>query len=449
MRIQNYAYEKIRHSFDDNKIHLITGPRGVGKRMLVQALIDHVIHDLQVREHRIFRYNLDDILVQLRISEDYERFKAQIEGIIGEQIADLTEPIYFFVEQVQNLPQFFENIHRLHKLNPAKTRMVFSSSIKLANNKAFQESLLADTNIYQLYPVSLREIISSRVNLFKYDSILDAVAQNRLDLERLREVHKKIEPFKKEIKKLIQDYSLYGGGPGVFLTTNPKERLRIAQERMREYFNFDLRLVYQIADLRKFHRIIQILSENNGDLLNLLQLCDRYGINRNTMRKYTGIMNDTFLIEFLPPFLKKQVNKPVMKTPKLYFLNNGVVNYLNRSMGVKPLFDAGHWKANMDTMLYVNLKSLTNRLGPDYSVQFLRDYQEHQLDFLVQGPDSLVPIAIMQDHDDRRQKIKTFRYYLRYCNLISDGAIFGDFDKIDVIDMRSSKLYLLPIWMLW
>ena len=449
MRIQTHAFEKIQRSFDENKIHLITGPRGVGKRMLVQALIDYVTDDLKVIAHRIFRYNLDDILVQLRISEDYEEFKAQIEGIIGEQITALTEPIYFFVEQVQNLPRFFENIHMLHKLNPAKTRVVLSSSVNLVANKAFQETLLSDTNIYQLYPVSLKELISIQVNSLKDESVLDMVAQNKFDLDRLRELHLKMEPFKNEVKKLIRHYSLYGGIPGIFLTTDPEERVHIVHERMREYFNFDLRLVYQVADLQKFNRIIRILSENNGDLLNLLQLCDRYGINRNTMRKYTGIMNDTFLIEFLPPFLKKQVNKPVMKTPKLYFLNNGFVNYLNRSLGMQPLFDAGHWKANLDTMLYVNLKSLTNRLGPDYSVQFLRDYQEHQLDFLVQGPDSLVPIAIMQDHDDRRQKIKTFRYYLRYCKVISDGAIFGDFDKIEVIDMRSSKLYLLPIWMLW
>ena len=143
-------------------------------------------------------------------------------------------------------------------------------------------------------------------------------------------------------------------------------------------------------------------------------------------------MDDTFLIDFVHPHLKTKVAKPIMRTPKIYFQNTGLVNYFNGNTQRDEIENSAQYKSNLDAMLYVNLKSTLEEYSHSLEIKFLRDYQEHQLDFLIPTPKALIPIGITQSTRDQKVKVKTFRYYLRYCQEISDGAIFGDFDKIEL-----------------
>jgi predicted AAA+ superfamily ATPase len=449
MIIHRKINQQLQKRLLQDQIQLISGQRCVGKNIVINNLLDHLKNEKQIPENRIFSYNFDDILVQLEFNATFESLKSRFEKRVNEPLETLSEPIYLIFEQIQNSAELFEIIAALKQVNPSKIKMVLTSSVNLENNESFKKLLAEQTDLHWLHPIALNELIRYNFAPLNDESVLHTIFSNNIELEYFEQLQWIVEPYKDTIREFIKDYLLFGSLPATYTTDDPATRWEILRSYLRVYFERDLRIGFQIADLNKFNSVAQIFSMNNGNILNLLNLCEYYNLNRNTIRKYSGIMDETFLIDFVYPYLKNKVAKPIMRTPKIYFQNTGLVNYFNGTTRRETLENSAQYKSNMDAMLYVNLKSTLEEYAHSLQIQFLRDYQEHQLDFLIPTPKALIPIGITHTASDQKVKIKTFRYYLRYCQQISDGVIFGDFDKIELLEMRGSRLFLLPLWMLW
>lgn len=449
MIIHRKINKKLQKCLSADKIQVICGPRCVGKHVVVQNLIDQLKQEKQIADNRILQFNFDDILIQLEFDVPFDSLKSDFEKQINESLETLSEPVYFIFEQIQNFPELFEKIAALQKVNPDKIKIVLTSSVNIENNSKFQKTLADQFQIHWLQPVALNELIRYNIAPLNDESVLHTIFSNNFDLAYFEQLQWIVEPYKEAIRDFMKDYIVYGSLPMTYETDDPEERWEILRNYLRIYFERDLRIGFQIADLSKFNSVARIFSINNGDILNLLNLCEYYNLNRNTIRKYSGIMEDTFLIDFIHPYLKNKVAKPIMRTPKIYFQNTGLVNYFNGHQERQAVENSAQYKSNMDAMLYMNLKSTLEEYAHSLEIKFLRDYQEHQLDFLIPTSKALIPIGITQTPNDQKVKIKTFRYYLRYCQQISEGVIFGDFDNIELLEMRGSRLFLLPLWMLW
>lgn len=449
MTIQRHIQKKLISAISTNKIQLIMGPRYVGKHDLLNRVIQHLREEQKVPSERIFHFSLDDILVQLEFIEDFSHFVNDIENRIGQPITGLSEPVYFFFDQIQNYLSLAELIVSLYTTNPDKIKIIISSSVNLENDKTYQKTLAQHTNVLHLYPLSLYELIRNDIAPINGESVLSTIFKGKFDLEYFEYIQWIVEPYKDAVLNFFQEYLLYGGLPAIFRHDDAQTRWIELKNSLRQYLQRDIRTVYQISDLKKFDSILKILSTNNGDILNLLNLCDFYQINRNTIRKYSGILHDTFTLEYVPPFLKEKVQKPIMRTPKVYFLNTGLLNYLNKIDSFEKLIQAPEFSRLLESALFVNLKNTMHQLDSKFDIFFMKDYQEHEIDFLVSTPENLIPIGITWESEQKKVKIKTFKYYLRYCKRISDGVVFGKFDKIELLEMRGSRLFLLPLWMLW
>lgn len=449
MIISRKINQTLQERLSQAKIQLISGQRCVGKNIVVQHLVDYLKKEQRIPANRIFRYNFDDILTQLEFSESFETLTQRFEKTVNEPLPMLSQPIYLIFEQIQNSVELFEIIAALKQVNPVKIKIILTSSVNLENNEFFKKHLAEQTEMHWLHPIALNELIRHNFAPLNDESVLHTIFTNNFDLEYFRQLQWIVEPYKEAIREFTKDFILFGSLPATYTTDEPEARWEILRNYLRVYFERDLRIGFQISDLSKFNSVAQIFSLNNGNILNLLNLCEYYNLNRNTIRKYSGIMDETFLIDFVYPYLKNKVAKPIMRTPKIYFQNTGLVNYFNGNLRRETLESSAQYKSNLDAMLYVNLKSTLEEYAHSLEIQFLRDYQEHQLDFLIPTPKALIPIGITHTASDQKVKIKTFRYYLRYCQQISDGVIFGDFDDIELLEMRGSRLFLLPLWMLW
>ncbi|MCI0514140.1 DUF4143 domain-containing protein [candidate division KSB1 bacterium] len=447
--LHQHIFDLLKTTVSQERIQVLIGARNVGKKALIDRWISYLQQDLNVPIVRIFHYEFDDVLVQLEFPETLSELQNQIEKTVGEPIGELAQPIYLIFEQIQNLMTLFENMSQLHQLNPQKIKMILTSSINLTTESGFQKHLAGQSQIHRLDPITLRELIGTSIAPLDGESVLATIVQGNFDLEYFLYLQWLVEPYAGAINEALRDYLLFGGLPAIYQHTASSVRWEVTRDFLRRYFERDLRLIYQITDLKKFKQILYTLSLHNGQILNLLNLTDDYGFNRNTMRKYTGIMRDTLLLDFVNPYLKDVINKPVMRTPKLYFLNTGLVNLLNNHLNFTALETRPQIKSTLETVLYLNLRTILDELSYPIEIAFLRDYQEHELDFLISTPKGLIPIGISYFADDCKFKIKTFRYYLRYCQKISNGVIFGNFDRVEQLEMRGSKLFQLPLWMLW
>lgn len=424
-------------------MQIISGQRCVTKREAVEKFVDILNVNEFVDSSHIHIFDLDDLLTRLDFEEDFTSFKVQIETSLETSIESLTHPVYLIFKQVENATHLFPYIAKLRMKNPEKLKILLTSSINLEANIDYRKYFIEEVDIHRIYPPTLRDVIQSKRIRLPDSSIIEAIAKGKIDLHYFSESAEHMKNHSEEIRKIITDFLLFGGN---YLMNRVGQPVRT---RLKDYYENILVSVYQLTELKKFDQILRILTLQNGNILNLLKMCDTHNINRNTMRKYSGILMDTYMIDYVHPFLKAQVDKPIMRSPKLYFYDNGLVNYLNGIRTFQILENTHNFQSNLDGMLYLNLKAIIADMGINEDIKFLRDYQNHELDFLLSTDNGLVPVGICMDSETRKEKIKTFRYYLRYCQQIYHGIIFDNQDEIECIDMKKSKLYILPIWMMW
>ncbi len=95
------------------------------------------------------------------------------------------------------------------------------------------------------------------------------------------------------------------------------------------YLERDVRQVLNISNLGQFQRFVLMCAARSGQLLNLNSLAADCGISQPTARQWLTVLQASYVVTLLPPF-HRNFGKRLVKTPKLYFLDTGVLCHLLR-----------------------------------------------------------------------------------------------------------------------
>ena len=93
------------------------------------------------------------------------------------------------------------------------------------------------------------------------------------------------------------------------------------------YLNTDLKVLTNIGDMRDFTRFIQLLAANTAQQLNLSHYAHDLGVDVKTIKRWVSILESAYIIFLVSPYYENY-GKRITKSPKLYFYDNGLVNYL-------------------------------------------------------------------------------------------------------------------------
>ena len=147
------------------------------------------------------------------------------------------------------------------------------------------------------------------------------------------------------------------------------------------YLERDVRQIVNVADLRDFERFIRLCALRNGQLLNLTELSRDVGAAVNTIKKWIGILEASNQICLLEPYFSN-TGKRVVKSPKLYFNEVGLVSFLlginQRTLSTSP-FIGNLW----ETLIFSEFRKQQKNLYPENSIWFYRDNRQREIDFLV------------------------------------------------------------------
>jgi predicted AAA+ superfamily ATPase len=155
------------------------------------------------------------------------------------------------------------------------------------------------------------------------------------------------------------------------------------------YVERDVRQVLQVGDLLTFQTFLRLCAGRVGQLLNLSGLGADCGITHATARSWISVLETTFIAFRLPP-LHANIGKRLIKTPKLFFFDTGLLCYL---LGIRtpeqlavhplrgPIFES--WVASEIYKQYVN----RGQVPPLF---FFRDRAGTEVDFVLdRGADVL------------------------------------------------------------
>lgn len=159
------------------------------------------------------------------------------------------------------------------------------------------------------------------------------------------------------------------------------------------YVERDLRQLINITNLSLFQRFIRLCAGRCGQLLNLNSLANDCGVSQSTARQWMSVLEASYIVFLLQPF-HANINKRLIKTPKIYFYDVGLAAWLcgieeEKQIATHPL--RGNLFENMVVM--EALKYRYNR-GKRNNLHFYRDSNGNEIDILYTEGQNILPIEI-------------------------------------------------------
>jgi predicted AAA+ superfamily ATPase len=159
------------------------------------------------------------------------------------------------------------------------------------------------------------------------------------------------------------------------------------------YIERDVRDIVNVGDLETFSRFVRLCAGRNGQLLNLSSLANDCGITHTTSKRWISILEASFIVFLLRPHYKN-FSKRLIKSPKLYFLDTGLLSYLLRIRSEKDVRTNALYGSIFESFVVSEfLKSYLNN-GEDPAIYFWRDSSGNEIDIIIDHGDKLIPVEI-------------------------------------------------------
>lgn len=183
----------------------------------------------------------------------------------------------------------------------------------------------------------------------------------------------------------------------------------------------------------------------NGGMLNINNIANDLNMSRDTVRKYIDIMQSSFLVNKIRPYSRKLKTR-LTKASKLYFFDQGMVNYTLRLTSVEALKSAQKLGTAMETLVLNEMVSEGFNLSLPPEVCYLRDYQGHELDFVLKNKNTYV-VEVTTSRKIGKDKWRNLNYFAQYSEK-SNIFVVGNFEEFKEIEKEGRTLFAIPIW-LW
>lgn len=162
---------------------------------------------------------------------------------------------------------------------------------------------------------------------------------------------------------------------------------------MASYLERDVRQLSAVRDLLQFQRFIRLLAARCGQLLNLNAVANDCGIAQSTARDWLAVLEASYIAHRLPPYFVN-FGKRLVKTPKLYFHDTGLVAWL---LGIRSSDEMSFHPqrgALFENLVVAEAIRKRENLGLRYDLFFWRDNIGTEIDLLVDAGGRLTPIEI-------------------------------------------------------
>ena len=149
------------------------------------------------------------------------------------------------------------------------------------------------------------------------------------------------------------------------------------------YVDRDVRQLSQIADLIAFHTLAQLAALRTGQVLAISTLARDAKLNVATAGRYLDLLETSFLIRRLPPFLKNRTSR-LIKSPKLYFTDSGLAAHMAGITEIEPGRDDLLRGSLFETYVAQNLIALLEAHLPDAQLAYWHEQGRHEVDFIIE-----------------------------------------------------------------
>lgn len=357
---ERYIPRRVRLEADEH-VCLVVGPRQAGKSTLIWAtLVDTGAPALLL--------NCEDPTIRAWLNSP-AAFLADLEGLTP------GVPALFF-EEVQALPEAGLFLKGL--VDRRTNRRIYATGSSAFDLEAqTRESLAGRAHRHLLLPLSLEELMAT------------VEAPPILAEHRRREI--------------LDDVLVHGSYPAVYHSdAKPQALARLVES----FVIRDASDRFRIRNLPAFRKLLRLMASQVGNLCNYAEWASNTGVSGDTVAEYAGLLEETHIIRLVPPFIGGK-RAELTKTPKVFFLDNGVRNVLFG--GFAPIEQRPDRGALMEGFVFAELCRYTNPLLD--SVRHWRSRSGAEVDFVVEHQGRLLAVEVKAG-DARRKLTRSARSFI-------------------------------------
>ena len=284
------------------KIIGIIGARQTGKTTLCKKIIPSIIN--QKVEYFLF----DDLDERIRFKND------------GIKILQTLKSNLIILDEIQKIPDIFEQIKYVsEKNNHLKFIITGSSNILLLKN--IKETLAGRISLFNLHPFSLNEIIEKKNNILT-EIVISMNPEIIFDI--FINLH---SDDKRQLQIFAEQLLKFGGFPPVWDIDDEEEKIFWLKDYRKTFIERDLKDIAGLINLDNFIIVQKLLAIRNSQILNISEIAKEAKVSVNTVKNYINVLKIGFQCLTLPPYFEN-IKKRIIKSPKLYFIDNGLVKVI-------------------------------------------------------------------------------------------------------------------------
>lgn len=375
---------------------LITGPRQVGKTTMLQELI---------KENGPREYVSLDDLTELSLAKRDPSLFFQIHK----------PPV--LIDEVQYAPELFRAIKMMIDRDHRPGDFWLTGSQLFRLMEGVQESLAGRVALLNLFSLSQAEIDGLPQPPFK------------VSLESLLQRKEKVPA--RSAPEVFEE--IWKGSMPALRSGAANERNTFYSAYIRTLLERDARNISAGLDPLKIFNFMTILAARDSQLVNYKAIADEADINQATVKNWLHILETLGLIFYLHPYSNNTL-KRLIKTPKLYFYDAGLVSYLTRWTSPEVLMAGAMNGALFENYVVSEIMKSYLHNGKRPFIYYYRDKDSREIDLVLEENGTLYPIEIKKTAHPEKKMTSSFSVLDRTNLKRGTGAILCMAENLTALD---------------
>ncbi|MDY0089625.1 MAG: ATP-binding protein [Flavobacteriaceae bacterium] len=361
--IQRILAEKVSELVDKFPVIAITGPRQSGKTTLSKMIKPN------------YKY-------------------VNLENLSDREFAQ-TDPIGFLttyqngviIDEIQNVPSLFSYLQIVTDERNINGEYIITGSQNFLMMEQITQSLAGRVALFTLLPFSYKELENT--------------------------------DFKPEN---WEKYALSGSYPRkIIQDIQPADYY---ENYLKTYVERDVRLLKNITNLDLFQKFIQLLSGRVGQLFNQTSLGNELDLDNKTINSWFTLLEASFITFKLQPY-HKSFNKRIIKTPKIYFNDIGLLCHL---LGIRTLNDLENHYAKgsiFENLIILELMKNAINTSSKSKFYFWRDASQNEVDLIVENGNKIGTFEIKSGKTINQSFFKGLDYFRKINSDANLSVVYG------------------------
>ena len=192
-------------------------------------------------------------------------------------------------------------------------------------------------------------------------------------------------PFQRaEVPKKLQNKQILLGSYPELVGRNYKNAREWYAAYLRNYLERDVRSLANIGNIRDFQRLISLLATRTAQELNMSQLSRIIGVSVKTIQNWISILEASYIIFLLQPY-HNNLGKRIVKRPKLYFYDTGLVCYLTGIRTAEVLKKGPLQGEIFETYVISEITKTIMHRDEDIALYYFRDNLGLEADLIIEN----------------------------------------------------------------